>query len=154
MRAHIEREWKKLGSPNNMSLVLAKASWPWFRNPKTAEFAAAARATVRAHGVEPCLTREGGSIPIVGVFEEECDATCVLLPIGASDDGAHSQNEKLDRSNYLNGVKTLGCYVDELGAAGKGGGGDDETAMSREAARSWRRQCKKDLNVYGCDCCL
>ena len=32
----------------------------------------------------------------------------MLLPIGASDDGAHSQNEKLDRSNYLAGIKTLG----------------------------------------------
>ena len=31
----------------------------------------------------------------------------MLLPIGASDDGAHSQNEKLDRSNYLAGVTTL-----------------------------------------------
>ena len=35
-----------------------------------------------------------------------CDACCVLLPIGASDDGAHSQNEKLDRTNYLQ----VECY--------------------------------------------
>ena len=55
----------------------------------------------------PRYTREGGSIPITQVFEDVCDACCVLLPIGASDDGAHSQNEKLDRSNYLAGVTTL-----------------------------------------------
>ncbi len=50
--------------------------------------------------------------------------------------------------------QTLGCYMAELGALGKGdsGGANDEATISREAARSWRRQCKKDLSVYGCDC--
>lgn len=28
----------------------------------------------------------------------------LLLPVGASDDGAHSQNEKLDIRNYIEGV--------------------------------------------------
>ncbi len=70
VREHIDKVWKTLGSPNQMSLRVDKASFPWFRNPETPEFAAASRATVRVHGVEPCLTREGGSIPIVGVFEE------------------------------------------------------------------------------------
>jgi nonspecific dipeptidase len=107
VRAHVESVWASLRSPNNMTLALDKASFPWHREPSTAEFAAAARATVRVHGAEPALTREGGSIPIVGVFEEECEACCVLLPIGGSDDGAHSQNEKLDRANYLNGIKVL-----------------------------------------------
>jgi len=29
----------------------------------------------------------------------------MLLPVGACDDGAHSQNEKFDRANYQNGIK-------------------------------------------------
>lgn len=28
----------------------------------------------------------------------------VLLPVGAADDGAHSQNEKIDVRNYIEGV--------------------------------------------------
>ena len=28
----------------------------------------------------------------------------MLLPVGACDDGAHSQNEKIDRRNYIEGV--------------------------------------------------
>lgn len=38
----------------------------------------------------------------------------LLLPIGASDDGAHSQNEKIDRINYINGSKVMGAYIMEL----------------------------------------
>lgn len=201
MRAHCNREWAKLRSPNKMSLVAAKASFPWYRDPDGPNFAAAHRATVAVHGVPPCYTREGGSIPIVSVFEEACDATCVLLPIGASDDGAHAQNEKIDRANYINGVtttpgrlntvpstrvprlhspcvprlashcgpllhvvrgacvcwcvqvKTLGCYLDELACAGKkSDAADPAAAASRAASRSWRRRCKQDPSVYGCEC--
>merc|ERR1712136_386795 len=33
---------------------------------------------------------------------------------GACDDGAHSQNEKLDRINYINGTKVMAAYLHEL----------------------------------------
>lgn len=48
-------------------------------------------------GVEPDLTREGGSIPVTLTFQEATGRNVMLLPIGSSDDGAHSQNEKLNR---------------------------------------------------------
>ena len=56
-------------------------------------------------GREADLTREGGSIPITLTFEEATGKSVMLLPIGSSDDAAHSQNEKLNRSNFLNGVR-------------------------------------------------
>ena len=37
-------------------------------------------------------------------FQEQTGKNVLLLPIGASDDGAHSQNEKFDINNYVNGV--------------------------------------------------
>jgi cytosolic nonspecific dipeptidase len=39
----------------------------------------------------------------------------LLLPIGACDDMAHSQNEKYNISNMMNGIKVLGMYLRELG---------------------------------------
>jgi hypothetical protein len=39
----------------------------------------------------------------------------LLLPIGACDDMAHSQNEKFNLSNYMNGIKLMGYYLHELG---------------------------------------
>lgn len=55
-------------------------------------------------GVDPDLTREGGSIPVTLTFQEATGKNVILLPMGASDDGAHSQNEKIDKYNYMNGV--------------------------------------------------
>lgn len=48
-------------------------------------------------GVEPDLTREGGSIPVTLTFQEATGKNVMLLPVGSADDGAHSQNEKLNR---------------------------------------------------------
>lgn len=63
------------------------------------------------YGVEPDLTREGGSIPVTLTLEETTGKNVMLLPIGASDDGAHSQNEKINRSNYIIGVSRRGFDV-------------------------------------------
>lgn len=35
----------------------------------------------------------------------------MLLPMGRGDDGAHSTNEKLDISNYIEGTKLLAAYL-------------------------------------------
>jgi len=37
-------------------------------------------------------------------LQDALQKNIVLLPIGACDDGAHSQNEKIDRVNYIQGV--------------------------------------------------
>ena len=157
VRKHVYAEYQKLNSPNKINLIVDKAGFPWFRDPNAPNFQAASKATVRVHGVEPCLTREGGSIPITQVFEEVCDATCVLLPIGASDDGAHSQNEKIDRVNLINGIKTLACYIHELSMLPTEQNAQQKAAAaaaaaSRQASNKWRRRCTVDQEMFGCDC--
>ena len=59
---------------------------------------------ISVYGLEPDLTREGGSIPITLTLEEASGRNVMLLPIGSGDDGAHSQNEKINKTNYLKGV--------------------------------------------------
>lgn len=154
---HVEAEFKKLQSPNKMELRVDKAGMHWFREPDDDNFRAASAATVRVHGVEPSFTREGGSIPITELLENVCEAVCVHLPIGASDDGAHSQNEKLDFKNYLNGIKLMKCYLDELAAlplepdaASRAAAAAAEA--SRLASNKWRRKCKVQLMRFGCEC--
>ena len=41
-------------------------------------------------------------------LQEATGKNVVLLPLGACDDGAHSQNEKMDRKNYIEGVSITG----------------------------------------------
>ena len=54
--------------------------------------------------MDPDFTREGGSIPVTLTLGNTTGKNVMLLPIGACDDGAHSQNEKIDRWNYIQGV--------------------------------------------------
>jgi acetylornithine deacetylase/succinyl-diaminopimelate desuccinylase-like protein len=37
-------------------------------------------------------------------YQEATGKNVMLLPMGSSDDGAHSQNEKIDIRNYIEGV--------------------------------------------------
>mmetsp|Transcript_57693 Transcript_57693/g.122745 ORF Transcript_57693/g.122745 Transcript_57693/m.122745 type:complete len:553 (+) Transcript_57693:100-1758(+) len=154
---HLESEFAKLKSPNKMRVWVDKASMSWFREPDHPNFQAATAATVRVHGVQPAFTREGGSIPITEVLENVCDAVCAHIPIGASDDGAHSQNEKIDMQNYLNGMKLMKCYMDEIAAlpaepdaAARAAAAAAEA--SRLASNKWRRRCKVQLMRFGCEC--
>ena len=78
---------------------------PWVADYKHEHYQAARNALVKVFNVEPDFTREGGSIPVTLTFQELTGKNVLLLPVGASDDGAHSQNEKLNIYNYMNGVR-------------------------------------------------
>ena len=49
------------------------------------------------------------------VFEEVTGRPVLLLPMGSCDDGAHSQNEKLNLVNYMEGTKVMAQYIHQLG---------------------------------------
>ena len=114
VRKHLEEQFAKLESSNKLTVTLEHPGKPWLSDYNHPNYVAGRNATIKVHGVEPDLTREGGSIPITLLFQETTGKNVMLLPMGRSDDGAHSQNEKLDRSNYINGVKLLAVYLDEL----------------------------------------
>lgn len=111
---HITKEFTKLNSPNKMSVDMIHGSKAWLSDPHHPNFEAAARAINKVYGEDPDYTREGGSIPIAAALEDATSMNVLLLPIGACDDGAHSQNEKYNISNLVNGVKVLGLYLHEL----------------------------------------
>jgi Cys-Gly metallodipeptidase DUG1 len=109
--AHVEKEFAKLGSKCKLNVELVHDGDYWVSDPNNWNFTAAKKATKAVWGVEPDLTREGGSIPITLIFEQATKSDVLLLPMGRGDDGAHSINEKLNISNYIGGVKTLGAYL-------------------------------------------
>lgn len=77
---------------------------PWTEDPEHPHYQAGKLATQYVYGTEPDMTREGGSIPVTLTFQKATGKNVILLPVGAGDDGAHSQNEKLDVRNYIGGV--------------------------------------------------
>ncbi|CAB9500595.1 Cys-Gly metallodipeptidase DUG1 [Seminavis robusta] len=114
VKEHVEAEFAKLGSPNKMSIKMSHGAKAWLSSPNHPNFQAASKATERVHGMPPDLTREGGSIPITSAIEDATGMNVLLLPIGACDDMAHSQNEKYNIPNLTNGIKVLGVYLHEV----------------------------------------
>ena len=77
---------------------------------------AATRALAASFGVEPVLTREGGSIPVVATFAEELGAPTVLMGFGLPDDRLHSPNEKFSLRQLHLGVETSIAFWHEYAA--------------------------------------
>mmetsp|Transcript_21379 Transcript_21379/g.35374 ORF Transcript_21379/g.35374 Transcript_21379/m.35374 type:complete len:520 (-) Transcript_21379:63-1622(-) len=111
---HLEKEFKQLGTPNKMTISNLHGAKAWLSDPKHPNYEAAARAVEKVYGQTPDYTREGGSIPIASAFEDATGMNVLLLPVGACDDMAHSQNEKYNVSNLVNAIKVLGLYLHEL----------------------------------------
>ncbi|RKP32766.1 CNDP dipeptidase [Metschnikowia bicuspidata] len=112
---YVQKVFAELGSKNQLNAELIHDGAYWVTDPFNESFTAASKATEHVWNVKPDFTREGGSIPITLTFEKELKTQVLLLPMGRGDDGAHSINEKLNVSNYINGCKTLGGYLHYYG---------------------------------------
>lgn len=108
---YIKSEFAKLNSKNKLNVYCQHSGKWWVASPKHWNFSAAAKAVKQVFGMEPDMTREGGSIPVTITFEQATGKNVLLLPMGSSTDAAHSINEKLDRRNYVEGTKLLGAYL-------------------------------------------
>lgn len=104
---HLNSLWSKRGSHNVMKASMAHGGKPWTEDPNHPNYVAARKATVHVYGMEPDMIREGGSIPVTLTLQQVTEKNVCLLPVGAADDGAHSQNEKIDVRNYIEGVSKL-----------------------------------------------
>lgn len=65
----------------------------------------------KAFGKEPVFMREGGSIPVVGLFQEVLHAPTVLMGLGLPDDNIHAPNEKLNLENFYGGIKASAAFL-------------------------------------------
>ena len=50
---------------------------------------------------------DGGSIPIIALFEQELNSKTILMGFGLDSDAIHSPNEHYGVSNFLNGIETI-----------------------------------------------
>jgi acetylornithine deacetylase/succinyl-diaminopimelate desuccinylase-like protein len=87
---------------------------PWMTSFDNPFVQAASRAIERGFGRPPVFTREGGSIPVVSTFQEELGLPSVLFGVGLPDENAHAPNEKLDISNFHNGIIAAAYLYDEI----------------------------------------
>jgi len=76
---------------------------------------AAARAIEFVFAKRPVFIREGGSIPIVGLFKEVLDCgSILLLGWGSPDDGAHSPNERFSLEDFHRAICSVAALFYSL----------------------------------------
>ena len=66
-------------------------------------------------GKPTVLTRNGGSIPVVGDFARHLSVPTILMGFGLPDDGLHSPNEKYRLGNYYTGIMTIAHFFEQYG---------------------------------------
>lgn len=73
-------------------------------------YKAAEAAMEETFGKRPIPTREGGSIPIVALFQQELGLDPILFGFGLDTDALHSPNEHYGINNYLIGIETIAAF--------------------------------------------
>lgn len=99
----------KVVNLHNAQPVLVKRGSPLMQ--------AGMRALAAGFGAPPVFIREGGSIPIVGTFQECLEAPVLLLGYGLATDGIHSPNEKFEVRNFTGGCRTSALLLAEAAQA-------------------------------------
>lgn len=73
-------------------------------------YKAAAAAMNKSWGKDPIPMREGGSIPIVALFQEVLGLDSILMGFGLQEDAIHSPNESYGLFNYYRGIETISHF--------------------------------------------
>ena len=74
------------------------------------EYQAASKAYEDAFEIKPIPVRDGGSIPIVALFEESLGSKTILMGFGLDSDAIHSPNEHYGVFNFLKGIETIPLF--------------------------------------------
>ncbi len=83
-------------------------------------YKAAEAAMEETFGKRPIPTREGGSIPIVALFQKELGTDPILFGFGLDTDALHSPNEHYGVKNYFIGIETIAVFFEKFRALHQG----------------------------------
>ncbi|KAI5278392.1 Beta-Ala-His Dipeptidase [Manis pentadactyla] len=114
VKQHLEYIFSKRNSSNQMAVSMVLGLHPWITNVKDNQYLAAKRAIKTVFGTEPDMIRDGSTIPIAKIFQDVIQKSVLMMPLGAVDDGEHSQNEKINRWNYIEGSKLFAAFFIEM----------------------------------------
>ena len=119
MRLVPGQNWKRINklftdhilniAPETVSVKVTEhhGGQPYVAPTNTIGFKAASMAFKDVFNINPIPTRDGGSIPIIALFEQELDSKTILMGFGLDTDAIHSPNEHFGVSNFFNGIETI-----------------------------------------------
>ena len=83
---------------------------PYVAPTNTIGYKAASNAYEDVFKLKPIPTKDGGSIPIIALFEKELESKTILMGFGLDSDAIHSPNEHYGISNFLLGIETISNF--------------------------------------------
>jgi acetylornithine deacetylase/succinyl-diaminopimelate desuccinylase-like protein len=86
---------------------------PWRAELNGPIYDAARRALRSAFGKEPVITGEGGSIPVVGDFQDILGAPVLLVGFGLPGENAHAPDEWMSDNAFRLGMRAMATLWDE-----------------------------------------
>lgn len=92
--------------------------WPWVADMGSPIFEAARTALKTGFDQEAVFIREGGSIPIVPMFEETFRAPALLIGFALPGCNAHAPDEWIDLGVYRRGIESLAVLYGEIATRG------------------------------------
>lgn len=106
-------------TPRGVTLEIRRghSGEPFLSNPMRPYALAAQTALKKTFGRKPLLMREGGSIPILNVFQETLGAEVLLLALAWPDCRAHSPNENFPLENFAAGIRLNRIFLGEAAKA-------------------------------------
>jgi acetylornithine deacetylase/succinyl-diaminopimelate desuccinylase-like protein len=106
-----EKHFTKIAPPSvKVKVMPHHGGLPYVSPTTTAEYRAAHKAMEVTFGKEPIPKREGGSIPIVALFEDVLKVKSILMGFGLDSDALHSPNEHYGLFNFYKGIETIPYY--------------------------------------------
>ena len=116
--AQLFEAYIKKVAPSTVELKVTRmhGGKPWITEYSNPYVQAAGRAIEQGFGRTPVFCREGGSIPVVSTFQEELGIPAVLFGVGLPDENAHAPNERLDLTNFHNGIVASAVLYQEIAA--------------------------------------
>jgi len=109
--ALLENYFKAVAPPNvKVEVHPHHGGEPVVTPTDTPEYQADYKAMETAFGKAPIPKREGGSIPIVALFEQILGVKSVLMGFGLYSDAIHSPNEHYGLFNFYKGIETIPYY--------------------------------------------
>jgi acetylornithine deacetylase/succinyl-diaminopimelate desuccinylase-like protein len=77
----------------------------------------ARRALDRAWSKPAAMIREGGSIPVMAIFQRTHGLPSILVGFGLHDDQIHAPNEKYSLTSFHGGTRSIAYLYEELAKA-------------------------------------
>lgn len=99
-------------TPPTMKIDIKKGHTapPAMTSTSSVAYQAAAQAYREGWGIDPIPTRDGGSIPIVALFQDALNTDVILMGFGLDSDAIHSPDESFGVNNFLKGIETVSAF--------------------------------------------